>query len=96
MPWYKQSGAFQRRAAANHQLQWPFARGGGELPLLKAGKSAILGPKPPESGEWGYTSLPAATNLSSQGNMEAHYARGATNPRNEFQLRGYHILCREV
>jgi hypothetical protein len=51
MPWYKQSGAFQRRAAVNHQLRWPFARGDGELPLLKAGKSAILGPKPPESGE---------------------------------------------
>ena len=51
MPWYKQSGAFQRRAAVNHQLRWPFARGDGELPLLKAGKSTILGPKPPESGE---------------------------------------------
>ena len=51
MPWYKQSGAFQRRAAVNHQLRWPFARGDGELQLLKAGKSAILGPKPPESGE---------------------------------------------
>ena len=51
MPWYKQSGAFQRRAAVNHQLRWPFARGDGELPLLKAGKSAILAPKPPESGE---------------------------------------------
>ena len=50
MPWYKQSGAFQHRAAVNHQLRWPFARGDGELPLLKAGKSAILGPKPPESG----------------------------------------------
>ena len=51
MPWYKQSGAFQRRAAVNHQLRWPFARGDGELPLLKAGKSAILDPKPPESGK---------------------------------------------
>jgi len=51
MPWYKQSGAFQRRAAVNHQLRWPFARGDGELPLLKAGKNAILDPKPPESGE---------------------------------------------
>jgi hypothetical protein len=51
MPWYKQSGAFQRRAAVNHQLRWPFARGDGELPLLKADKSAILGPKTPESGE---------------------------------------------
>jgi hypothetical protein len=51
MPWYKQSGAFQRRAAVNHQLRWPFVRGDGELPLLKAGKSTILGPKPPESGE---------------------------------------------
>ena len=50
MPWYKQSGAFQRRAAVNHQLRWPFARGDGELPLLKASKSAILGSKPPESG----------------------------------------------
>ena len=51
MPWYKQSGAFQRRAAVDHQLRWPFARGDGELPLLKAGKSTILGPKPPQSGE---------------------------------------------
>ena len=51
MPWYKQSGAFQRRAAVNHQLRWPFARGDGELPLLKAGKSTILGLKPPEFGE---------------------------------------------
>jgi hypothetical protein len=47
----KQSGAFQHRAAVNHQLRWPFARGDGELPLLKAGKNAILDPKPPESGE---------------------------------------------
>ena len=33
MPWYKQSGAFQRRAAVNHQRRWPFARGDGDLPL---------------------------------------------------------------
>jgi hypothetical protein len=51
MPWYKQSGAFQHRAAVNHQLRWPFARGDGELPLLEAGKSAILDPKLPEPGE---------------------------------------------
>ena len=46
MPWYKQSGAFQRRAAVNHQLRWPSAHGAGELPLLKAGKNAILDAKP--------------------------------------------------
>jgi hypothetical protein len=40
MPWYKQSGAFQHRAAVNHQLRWPFARGDGELPLRKAGENA--------------------------------------------------------
>jgi hypothetical protein len=29
----------------------PFARGNGDLPLLKASKGAILAPKAPESGE---------------------------------------------
>jgi hypothetical protein len=42
---------FQRRAAVNHQFRWPVASGDGELPLLEAGESAILGPKLPESGE---------------------------------------------
>ena len=50
MPWYQQSGAFQRRAAVNHQLRWPFARGDGELPLLKAGKSDD--PRPETAGIW--------------------------------------------
>ena len=45
MPWYKQSGAFQRRAAVNHQLRWPFARGDGDLPLPKPVRSAILASK---------------------------------------------------
>jgi hypothetical protein len=49
-PWYKQSGAFQRRAAVNHQLRWPFARGDGDLPLLKPVRSAILALKRP--GIW--------------------------------------------
>jgi hypothetical protein len=49
-PWYKQSGAFQRRAAVNHQLRWPFARGDGDLPLLKPVRSAILASKRP--GIW--------------------------------------------
>ena len=35
MPWYKQSGAFQRRAAVNHQLRWPFARGEWSLTSLR-------------------------------------------------------------
>jgi hypothetical protein len=45
MSWYKQSGAFQRRAAVNHQLRWPFARGDGDLPLPKLVRSAILASK---------------------------------------------------
>jgi hypothetical protein len=35
MPCYKQSGAFQRRAAVNHPLRLPFARGHVDLPLSK-------------------------------------------------------------
>ena len=50
MPWYKQSGAFQRRAAVNHQLRWPFARGDGDLPLPKPVRDAILASKRP--GIW--------------------------------------------
>ena len=50
MPWYKQSGAFQRRAAVNHQLRWPFARGDGDLPLPKPVRNAILASKRP--GIW--------------------------------------------
>ena len=49
MPWHRQSGAFQRRAAVNHQLQWPFARGNG-LPLPETIRSAILALKRP--GIW--------------------------------------------
>jgi hypothetical protein len=47
MPWYKQSGAFQRWGAVSRRLRTPFARGDGELPLRKSFKGAI---KPPESG----------------------------------------------
>ena len=50
LPWYKQSGAFQRRAAVNHQLRWPFARGDGDLPLPKPVRNAILASKWP--GLW--------------------------------------------
>ena len=60
---YKQSGAFQRRAAGSNQLRWPFARGIGELPLLKAGKSTILGLKPPESGECRFMATTAGKHL---------------------------------
>ena len=42
MPGYKRSGAFQRRAAVNHQLRWLFARSHGDLPLSKPVRSAIL------------------------------------------------------
>jgi hypothetical protein len=52
MPWYKQSGAFQRRAAVNHQLRWTFARGGDDLALPKPVRSAILALEPPGSGEY--------------------------------------------
>jgi hypothetical protein len=51
--WYKQSGAFQRRAAVNHQIRWPFARGDGDLPLPKPVRNAILASKPP--GIWRMT-----------------------------------------
>jgi hypothetical protein len=44
---YKQSGVFDRRAAVNHQLRWPFARGGGDLPLPEPVRSAILASKRP-------------------------------------------------
>jgi hypothetical protein len=50
MLWYKQSAAFQRRAAINHQLRWPFARGHVDLLLSKTVRSAILGSKRP--GIW--------------------------------------------
>jgi hypothetical protein len=50
MPWYKQSGAFQRRAAVNRQLRWPFARGHIDLLLSKPVRSAILASK--RSGIW--------------------------------------------
>jgi hypothetical protein len=46
----QQSGAFQRRAAVNHQLRWPFARGDGDLPLPKSVRNAILASKWP--GIW--------------------------------------------
>jgi hypothetical protein len=71
MPWYKQSGAFQRRAAVNHQLRWPFARGDGELQLLKAGKRTILGPKPAESGECRFNWVPTAK-ASKQSDVRLH------------------------
>jgi len=51
MPRFKQSGAFQLWQAGNRRLRSPFARGDGELPLIKAAKGAILAAKPPESGE---------------------------------------------
>ena len=47
MLWYKQSGVFERRAAVNHQLRWPFARRGGDLPLPEPVRSAILASKRP-------------------------------------------------
>jgi len=47
MLWYKQSGVFERRVAVNHQLRWPFARGGGDLPLPEPVRSAILASKRP-------------------------------------------------
>jgi hypothetical protein len=50
MPWYKQGGAFQRRAAVNHQLRWPFARGDVDLPMPKPVRSAIPASKRP--GTW--------------------------------------------
>jgi hypothetical protein len=39
MPWYKQSGAFQRRGDVNRRTRPLFASGGGELPLPKAFKA---------------------------------------------------------
>ena len=39
--------AFQRRAAVNHQLRCPFARGDGDFPLPKPVRSAILVSKRP-------------------------------------------------
>jgi hypothetical protein len=42
----------QRSSAINRRPRSPFARGDGDLPLLKAFKRAnILAPKSPESGE---------------------------------------------
>jgi hypothetical protein len=46
MPRYKQSATFQRGAAFNCRVRSPFARGDGELPMLKAFKGAILTLKP--------------------------------------------------
>ena len=61
----------KRRVSAsgrlNHQLRWPFARGDGELPLLKTGKTAILGPKP-GSGSAGI----APATVSAQGLVTTH------------------------
>jgi hypothetical protein len=42
----------QRSSAINRRLRSPFARGDGDLPLLKAFNGAILAPKSLESGEW--------------------------------------------
>ena len=47
LPWYKQSGTFQCRAAVNHQLRCPFALGDGDFPLPKPVRSAILVSKRP-------------------------------------------------
>jgi hypothetical protein len=50
MPWYKQSSAFQRRAAVNHRLRWFFPRADGNLPLPTLLRGAILASK--RSGIW--------------------------------------------
>ena len=61
---YKQSGAFQRRAAVNHQLRWRFARGDGDLPLPKPVRNAIWPRNGRESGECGLITALAGSELT--------------------------------
>ena len=98
MPWYKQSGAFQRRADVNHQLRLPFARGDGELPLVKARKSAILGPEPSEFGQCRLKRPRTTANIpvfyKREGDIPGNFrgTKQSLNPRRNTHMKAHHVM----
>jgi hypothetical protein len=89
MPWYKQSGAFQRPAAVNRQPRKPFARGDGDLPLLKPMRCAILASKRP--GIWRMSANLSTRNMLYHVSLLARTALAGSFPSSLTLDRGFDL-----
>jgi Transposase DDE domain group 1 len=75
MPWDKQIGRASALQCLSRRPRPPFARGDGDLPLLKPANRAMLAAKPRVSGDAGYNQRGTAENWIKEGKGAIKWTR---------------------